>query len=311
MPQSISNNEASGAETRLGSISNTDARESEFQVVPRVLAKLDGAWGKDKGLGISAPDLLVRGTEPLHRPAGDMGALESIIGVDERVRILDTNYAPWRMICSLVIFGQGNKVAVGTGWFAGPKTLITAGHCVYEPVLLGGWAREIRIYPGRNGARELFPRLSSKQFSTTDRWFSDRSPDFDYAAIHLGDDALNITSETGWFSTTVRNDVALLGQRVNVSGYPGDKGFGELQGSEQWFHAKQILHVTPYRIFYDVDTMGGQSGAPVWLDTDEGPQVVGVHAYGVGGTPHLGITANSAPRISESVLTVLKGWLEK
>jgi glutamyl endopeptidase len=310
MPQSIGNEEGV-SEPRLGSISNTDARELELQVVPRVLAKLDGSRGQDKGPGISAPDLLVRGTEPFKRPTGGLGGLESIIGLDERVRILDTDFSPWRMICSLLILGQGGKAAIGTGWFAGPKTLITAGHCVYDLAFLGGWAKEIRIFPGRNGVRELFPKLSSKRFSTTDRWFSAKDPDFDYAAIHRGDDALQVTNVTGWFSTTVRNDAALLGQRVNVSGYPGDKGFNELQGTEQWFHAKQILHVTPLRIFYDVDTMGGQSGAPVWLDTDEGPQVVGVHAYGIGGAVQLGITANSAPRISEAVLNVFKEWLVK
>jgi V8-like Glu-specific endopeptidase len=312
MPHSVSNDGGNGGETPLGSISNTDAREAEAQEVPLVLAQLSGSRGKDTAPGISAPALLVRGTEPFNRSPGGFSPFETIIGaVDERVRILDTDHAPWRMICSLLIIGQGGKAAVGTGWFAGPKTIITAGHCVHDKVKLGGWAREIRIYPGRNSAKEPFAKLTSSRFSTTERWFTEKNPDFDYAAIHLDDSCRAVTEATGWFSTTVRNDAALLGQRVNISGYPGDKGTGQLQGSEQWFHAKQILHVTPERIFYDVDTMGGQSGAPVWLETDDGPQVVGVHAYGVGGASMLGLMANSAPRISESVLTVFKEWLAK
>src|SRR5204862_7892802 len=108
-----------------------------------------------------------------------------------------------------------------------------------------------------------FGRVSSQRFSTTDRWFQNAEPDFDYAAIHLGDDAKAITDVTGWFSTAVLNDAGLLGERVNVAGYPGDKDGGRTQ----WFHGKQILRVTENRVFYDVDTYGGQSGAPAWLDT--------------------------------------------
>ena len=42
------------------------------------------------------------------------------------------------------------------------------------------------------------------------------------------------------------------------------------------------------------------------------PLAVGVHAYGVGGTPaDLGITANSAPRIIPEVLDRLAGGVEQ
>ena len=119
-----------------------------------------------------------------------------------------------------------------------------------------------------------------------------------------------MSAKTGWFSTAVMNDAGLVQQRVNVSGYPGDKGIQNPQGSEQWFHAKQVVTVSPLRVFYDVDTMGGQSGAPAWLQTPNGPRGVGVHAYGIGATLP-GITANSAPRITQAVLDVIKGWIAK
>ena len=71
-----------------------------------------------------------------------------------------------------------------------------------------------------------------------------------------------------------------------------------------------IVRVSERRIFYETDTYGGQSGAPVWIHEMEQspPLAVGVHAYGVGGTPaDLGITANSAPRIIPEVLDRLTG----
>lgn len=298
-------NTGTGAAVGLRSVSNQSATESEAAAAaPAELEKIGGSPGAPStGEGLSAADLIVRGTAPFKRARPDVGVFESLIGPDERVRILDTDQAPWRMICSLEIRAAGRGVWVGTGWFAGPKTLITAGHCVHHDDM-GGWATEIIVRPGRSGAKEPFAALSSKRFDTTDRWFNDRNPDFDYAAIHLDDDALAVSAVTGWFNTVVLNDAGLAAQRVNVSGYPGDKG----NGMEQWFHAKQVLRTTARRVYYDVDTMGGQSGAPVWLDTDEGPKVVGIHAYGVGATLP-GVTANSAPRITAEVLQRIRGWV--
>ncbi|WP_437907037.1 trypsin-like peptidase domain-containing protein [Sorangium sp. So ce327] len=305
---SISNDQAPPSR-RLGSVSNTDTEIEGMVEPPREIASLPGAAGTDAGPSISAPSLLVRGTEPLRRSTHIRSALESILGPDERVRILDTEAAPWRMICSLSIRGQRGG-AVGTGWFAGPRTIVTAGHCVYHP-MLGGWAKDITIFPARDGKRAPLGQLASRRFSTTDRWLTHLDPDFDYAAIHLSPEAEEITRKTGWFTTAVLNDAGLAGQRVNLSGYPGDKGIDELLGTEQWFHAKQIVHLTPHRMFYDIDTMGGQSGAPVWLHRDDGPKVVGIHAYGVGAAAHLSVQANSAPRITEEVLGVIRGWVNK
>jgi glutamyl endopeptidase len=283
--------------------------ESTVQPQPEVLDQLGGSTG-EANAGISAPQLLVRGKEPFKRRRV-LGALESLIGVDERVRIMDTHAAPWRMICQLEIIGETGS-GVGTGWFAGPRTIITAGHCVHD-VQIGGWAKKIIVHPGRNRDIEPFVVLESTRLSTTRQWFQDRDPDYDYGAIHLGPAADAVTQRTGWFSTAALNEAALFQQRVNVSGYPGDKGDPPLQplwASEQWFHAKQILRVTSRRLFYDVDTMGGQSGAPVWIDEGNGPVVVGIHAYGVGGAAHLGLEANSAPRIDTAVLSRIRKWVQ-
>src|ERR1700758_209107 len=64
--------------------------------------------------------LAVRGKGGPLRPP-----LETVIGRDERVRIVDTDLAPWRMICALRMRGETGPGAIGTGWFIGPKTLLT------------------------------------------------------------------------------------------------------------------------------------------------------------------------------------------
>lgn len=251
----------------------------------------------------------VKGTsdQPLLRSRLRSG-LESVIGpTDDRVRILDTDLAPWRMICALRMTGRNGSGAIGTGWLVGPRTVITAGHCVYSTQFFGGWASSIEVIPGCNGMETPFGSVTSSRFSSVDLWVEKEEPDFDIGCIHLDQP---IGDEVGWFAVGSSPADELPGFMVNISGYPADRG----GGNEQYFHANRILRVSERRIFYDVDTFGGQSGAPVWIHKaeDAPPLVVGIHAYGVGGTPSsFGIEANSAPRIIPEVLDRIQGWIDQ
>lgn len=237
---------------------------------------------------------------------------ESMIGHDDRVRILDTDLAPWRMIAALRMKSPSGAGAIGTGWFIGPRTVITAGHCVFSNVFFGGWASEIEVIPGMNGAghedaARPFGSATSTRFSSLDVWIDKEDADFDIGCIHL-DEPLG--DAVGFFSTAAMTAEELEGFLVNIAGYPGDRGFG----AEQYHARNRVVRVTDRRIFYEVDTFGGQSGAPVWVhETEDGPPIaVGIHAYGTGGTPSaFGLTANSAPRIIPEVLGQLKGWIDK
>lgn len=271
----------------------------------------DGTRGTAEQQGTSRAEraLLVKGKSPglqqRRRRVDGVAIAESIIGADNRTRILETEFAPWRMICALRILSPFNTL-VGTAWLVGARTLITAGHCVYDEFQMGGWASMIEVSPGRDGGEFPFGTIRATRFATVDRWINERNPDFDYAAIHL-DEPLG--EWVGWFATLALPAQDLLNYNVNVSGYPADRG----NGQEQWFSSNRVLHVNERRLFYEVDTYGGQSGAPVWIyETDDGfPTVVGIHAYGVGGTPaDLGITANSAPRITREVLAQFQSWVD-
>lgn len=256
----------------------------------------------------AADQYLVRGirVEPLSNPRN---VFESILGdVDRRKQVLETDLLPWRMLCSLEIESATGLPYVGTGWFAGPRTVITAGHCVYDPIELGGWAKRINVIPARNGEPNPdFGDSASKEFSTTDRWLEAQDPDFDYAAIHLSED---LGTEVGSFGIGVLPDSELQNRLVNVAGYPVSPGNGRFQ----YFHANRIKAVTARRVFYDIDTMGGQSGGPVWvyLDGSEEPTVIGIHAYGVGAVPAgLNVVANSGPRILPEVLALIREWIQR
>lgn len=251
--------------------------------------------------------LVVKGRRatPLRRPGG--GALESIIDIDDRVRILETDLPPWRMICALRLRGPFGSGAIGTGWMIGPKTVLTAGHCVYSTQFFGGWATEIEISAGRNGDVFPFDTVKSRRFSSVNLWVEQEDPDFDIGCIHL-DDPLG--ERVGWFSVAALGATELEDFLVNVAGYPGDRG----GGTELYHHRNRVLSVTERRIFYDVDTFGGQSGAPVWIheQDDAPPLAIGIHAYGVGANPPgMSLRANSAPRIIPEVLDQIEAWVNE
>lgn len=101
----------------------------------------------------------------------------------------------------------------------------------------------------------------------------------------------------------------MKGFLVNVSGYPGSPG----NGQEQWWAKNRIREVSARRIFYDVDTSSGQRGGSAYIFQDEAgpPIVVGIHAYGVGGTPaSISTQVNSAPRIIPEVVERIQGWID-
>ena len=105
---------------------------------------------------------------------GEVGA-ESICGEDDRVQIKAATAPPWRMIAKLLItVGDGGQY-VGTGWFISPRTVMTAGHCVFSN-RSGGWAKSIRVHPWNELAA---PSLSHGQqffFSVSARLDGERLP---------------------------------------------------------------------------------------------------------------------------------------
>lgn len=230
---------------------------------------------------------------------------ESVIGLDERTRIVSTTTAPWKYVCALDIDAPLGRF-IGTGWVVAPQMLITAGHCVFDRNQMGGWAREILVSPGQDREIKPFGTRKVVRFSTIDLWLQNQDPDFDIAALHLDEP---LFGEDEGFQVGAFPDADLKGFMVNVSGYPGNPG----NGQEQWWAKNRIHQVTARRIFYDVDTSGGQSGGPAYIFRDDNgpPIVVGIHAYGSGGTPaSIPMQVNSAPRIIPEVVEQIQAWID-
>jgi len=222
---------------------------------------------------------------------------ETVHGPDDRVKITTTNVYPWRAHASLLITAADGSGWIGTGWFIGPHTLMTAGHVVYikNSGVPGrdGWVRSIEVMPGRNGSSLPYGKVTSKNFRTVIGWANSGDENFDYGAIII---PTNLGNTTGWFGFGVFSDSDLTSSVGNISGYPGDKPAGT-----QWYDAHKIASVNPRKVYYDIDTFGGQSGSGVYRIISGGRYGIAIHAYG-------GATTNSGTRIVKPVFDNMVAW---
>ena len=264
----------------------------------------------DPNIALTAPDTtglrniaeasfgeLHLGMNPVADPVVEAPAIqETVQGTDDRIQITNTSVYPWRVHASLRITARDNSIWIGTGWFIGPHTLATAGHVVfiYAPgTTRHGWVRSIQVMPGRNGSSLPYGSVTSTDFRSVTGWTGSGDENFDYGAIRI---PTELGNTVGWFGIGVYADSDLLASTGNISGYPGDKPSGT-----QWYHARQIASVNSRKVYYAIDTAGGQSGSAVYRVISGGRYGIAIHAYG-------GATANSGTRIVQDVFNNLIAW---
>jgi V8-like Glu-specific endopeptidase len=238
--------------------------------------------------------LMTEAIQETNIQAGEaMFVQETVLGPDDRRKITNTRVFPWRTICYLEITAADGRRYLGTGNFIGPHTVMTAGHCIYMH-RHGGWVRSIRVIPGANGSSEPYGSATAVRFVTVRGWIRSRSPNYDYGAIILSSDTIG--RRVGWMGFAALTWLSLIRLRINNSGYPADK-----PRKTQWWNCNRIVFVSPRRVYYLLDTYGGQSGSPVWRYRNGRRHQIAIHAYG-------GTSSNSGTRIIKPVFDNMLRW---
>lgn len=211
---------------------------------------------------------------------------EVIIGPDDRVRVGNPSAWPYRVHGHTVMRFPNGKTYIGTGTLVNKHHVLTAGHCVYSKDD-GGWATYVQFTPAQDDASVPFGSSVATRLLSMKGWTDDNDRNYDIGMLILDKDLGNTV---GYFGLITTSDGNLQNYRVNISGYPGDKG-----GRQQWTAADLIKTVQAERLLYDIDTVGGQSGSGVWSVWSglQGEKVCGVHTTGSS-------SGNGATRLSRS-----------
>lgn len=218
-----------------------------------------------------------------------------VAGVDGRRRIEETESFPW------CIHGQmsmefGGVPYGGSGILVGPHHFLTAAHNIYKPES-AEQAKNIRVRLGLNDSIAPFGEMSGTRVYLYRQWIMSRSDEFDIALVVLNS---SIGYETGWAGLLCLGDEGLRDHKVHVTGYPGDKGLKTL-----WTMNQKLSRIEEEKLYYLIDTFGGQSGGAIWIKQLGMAYVVGNHAYG----GSIGDGGNFGIRLSPKKIRDVVGWI--
>jgi len=304
----------------------------------------EAPWSEAEAPWSEPPRTMTLAPEPADREA-------EVIPPDDRRLVTDTLAVPNRWICSIDVIRAGNKLNRGTGVLIGPRQVLTAAHVLYEPD--GTGPQSVHVAPGRNGRTatagvfEPVGRIKATAYSVPGEFLTGRAvrtnTRYDFALITLEKDAsaLPVKAQGGaplgyWGSpangakTVLRalDPAFLTGKPVYVCGYPGDWcGRTHLdprigcsaddQATAQLVHYGLATFPVPMPgvLLHTADTFEGQSGAPVWMQFNDGSRfLVGIHTGpntvidGATGR-QLPVTANKAVHLSADVLQRVRSWM--
>lgn len=236
--------------------------------------------------------------------AGVLGIAAAAALTRQQVSSQDISRTPWRNICDLRITANDGTRHTGTAWFISPRTLVTAGHCLFvvnpdRPV--HGMVRSVRVMPARRGEIDeddsLFgwAEVDREDLVVHPRW-EQGDLDFDYGAIKLREPLPGLESVNDKFNYAHFGDQDLQQSMPTLSGYPD----GVPEGT-QWFEINRIMQVTSHRLFYTMNTEQGQSGSPVFFQDGNENIACAIHNFG-------DESLNSGVRINAEVVEQLNEW---
>lgn len=231
---------------------------------------------------------------------------ESVIGGDDRRIVPDVTILPWRpLVCLQLHFGAGS--GIGSGILIAPDVILTAAHNLYMLETRSFPEAIVATVGTKNGSATAESRVTRVEVCPGYTNLSGPADPsryrLDYGIARLADDTLH-----KWAGSAVNvaaqaplSDADMAAATLTIAGYPDEGGAIVLKACSGKPRPDRI---GPVNFSYEMDSMPGQSGGPVFRWHPDTRQIfyAGVHVAG-------DADANTARRYDASMRKQLQEWL--
>ncbi|MHA4151332.1 trypsin-like serine peptidase [Bacillus cereus] len=205
--------------------------------------------------------------------------LLSVCGEDTRHENKEINIdsdVRTRATCSLAITFCDNSLGLGSGFFIGPRKVVTAAHALYKRD--GGvWAKDIIVRPGlyrgNDGVlHDPFKGDWAADMRVPEQWQSDNQQEaenYDWGLISLETADLYNRAGQPTLELWAADKSDIDGKLYSAWGYPSmDSGILTPNIGQFYSDSEEFMLIGDYILHGKQDTSAGTSGGPLILNED-------------------------------------------